>query len=195
ERIPTDEGTLCIQCQGDGFLVCFRCKGTKKMSEIEDPSKFRDCSECEATGYKPCGFCQTTGLAPSTLKTYIRDEKFRKIVARMRKIKCDEDGRAKIQKVMPAAIAEVEAKRAAVDGREAQVLRAAPEDMEPAGTWLGGGGQRGHRGPEHSRNRWEVSLARCVAFGCCQNAGSSTMVSWDEGIVTFEFRRDASKQA
>ncbi|CAJ1381489.1 unnamed protein product [Effrenium voratum] len=138
ERIPTDEGTLCIQCQGDGFLVCFRCKGTKKMSEIEDPSKFRDCSECEATGYKPCGFCQTTGLAPSTLKTYIRDEKFRKIVARMRKIKCDEDGRAKIQKVMPAAIAEVEAKRAAVDGREAQVLRAAPEDMEPTGTWLGG---------------------------------------------------------
>ncbi|CAL1140553.1 unnamed protein product [Cladocopium goreaui] len=105
---------------------------------IDDPSKTRDCSECEATGYKPCGTCQTTGLSPKLVKLYARDEKFRKIMARLRKTKCDEDGRAKIKRVMTTAIAEVEAKQAASEGRDAMILKV-PEAPAPeaSGTWIG----------------------------------------------------------
>ena len=60
------------------------------------------------------------------------------IVARLRKTKCDEDGRAKIKRVMTAALAEVEGKQAASEGREAVILRApeAPAPEQP-GTWIG----------------------------------------------------------
>lgn len=136
--IDMGDPNKCIYCFGDGFLTCWRCSGTKKMTEIDDPSKTRDCSECEATGYKPCGTCQTTGLSPKLVKLYARDEKFRKIMARLRKTKCDEDGRAKIKRVMTTAIAEVEAKQAASEGRDAMILKV-PEAPAPeaSGTWIG----------------------------------------------------------
>eukprot|EP00435_Cladocopium_sp_Y103_P065631 s130_g27.t1 len=136
--IDTADPNKCIYCFGDGFLTCWRCSGTKKMTEIDDPSKTRDCSECEATGYKPCGTCQTTGLSPKLVKLYARDEKFRKVMARLRKTKCDEDGRAKIKRVMTNAIAEVEAKQAQSEGRDAMILKV-PEAPapEPSGTWIG----------------------------------------------------------
>ena len=138
ETIDMGDPNKCIYCLGDGILQCWRCSGTKKMAEIDDPTKFRDCSECEATGYKPCGTCQTTGLSPKLVKLYARDEKFRKIMARLRKTKCDEDGRAKIKRVMTNAIAEVEAKQAALEGRDAMILKV-PEapTPEPSGTWIG----------------------------------------------------------
>lgn len=137
--MPKQDPKKCIYCQGEGILVCWRCGGSKKMTEIEDPTRFRDCSECEATGYKPCGTCQTTGLSPELLKTYSRDEKFRKVMARLRKTKCDEDGRAKIKRAMTNALAEVEAKFAAAEGRDAVILRApeAAKIPEPSGTWIG----------------------------------------------------------
>mmetsp|Transcript_66871 Transcript_66871/g.157578 ORF Transcript_66871/g.157578 Transcript_66871/m.157578 type:complete len:258 (-) Transcript_66871:16-789(-) len=136
-RRIVEDSANCLNCGGTGILTCYRCKGTKKMSEIDDPTRFRDCIECETTGYVVCGRCQATGLSAAKLKKYNRDEKFKKVVARNRKTKCDEDGREKLKRVMAAAIAEVEAKTAAAEGREAEVIRVpeAPK-AEPKGTWM-----------------------------------------------------------
>eukprot|EP00439_Symbiodinium_sp_Y106_P013035 s4714_g1.t3 len=165
EQLQIQDSVNCINCNGEGYLTCFRCKGTKKMRWLEEQTpeaELKDCIECDATGYVPCGRCQATGLSATRLKSYNRDEKFRKIVARTRKIKCDDDGslpralcrkhstvvcataafsesaalvkdgpcsiistsrghlEAKLKRVMATAIAEVEAKTAVSEGREAQ---------------------------------------------------------------------------
>ncbi|CAK9003850.1 unnamed protein product [Durusdinium trenchii] len=100
---------------------------------------WRQQEDDRATGYKPCGTCQTTGLSPELLKTYSRAGPRRRVMARLRKTKCDEDGRAKIKRAMTNALAEVEAKFAAAEGRDAVILRApeAAKIPEPSGTWIG----------------------------------------------------------
>eukprot|EP00440_Ansanella_granifera_P016411 gb/GFBE01017829.1/.p1 GENE.gb/GFBE01017829.1/~~gb/GFBE01017829.1/.p1 ORF type:complete len:241 (+),score=40.46 gb/GFBE01017829.1/:1-723(+) len=108
-----EDADYCMDCKGTQFLQCYRCKGTGQMTGLEDVSKVSDCMECEATGRKPCGFCFATGLPQTKLRPYLRDAKFKKVVARNQKKKADKEGMEEVRKNIKAAIEDLEARRAA----------------------------------------------------------------------------------
>eukprot|EP00931_Biecheleriopsis_adriatica_P091082 TRINITY_DN64988_c0_g1_i1.p1 TRINITY_DN64988_c0_g1~~TRINITY_DN64988_c0_g1_i1.p1 ORF type:complete len:304 (+),score=59.86 TRINITY_DN64988_c0_g1_i1:64-912(+) len=100
----------CCECKGNQILNCYRCKGTGQMSEIGDPTKFRDCLECGATGSRVCGFCKGSGLSKANFKKYMREDLFRLVVSRNVKNKMDSEGKAKLKRAVPKVIADIDAK-------------------------------------------------------------------------------------